>query len=453
MLIQLRDNTFYKAPASALFEATKEWRAISAVKESLWKFSGVTLGELGEEGLLIFPRDLDHRKDELRHSVVYTMTDKELDTGNIVGFLGWKEVKLSIQSRFDSDERQYFLHYMLKRVFGLHRLVDLKTSTQQESLWDFLPYLFPYCLKRALQQGHYRTYRTFHHNNDRLRGTIDVPAFIRKDIPARGRIAYTTREHTDNNPVFHLIRHTIEALRADPDFAPILDADPDTQRCVSIVKEITPDFSSGDLGKVLHQNARSVRHPYYTEYTALQKLCLQILQHEKLTYGEEDFEMHGILFDAAWLWEEYLNTLLKDIGFDHPENKHGTGGRYLYSDGKGVIYPDFLSPDNMLVLDAKYKRLDNALQREDLYQMATYLHVLAPNSREGVGLFIYPSRQETHLNVEGQLGGAGGTLGSIGLHIPSSVTDFSDFCTQIAEEEARFLQLAPFAPLVRRAHV
>lgn len=70
---------------------------------------------------------------------------------------------------------------------------------------------------------------------------------------------------------------------------------------------------------------------FYKEYTALQKLCLQILRQEEIKYGIDSDKVYGILFDGAWLWEEYLNTLLSNAGFKHPENKLGTGAIYLLS--------------------------------------------------------------------------------------------------------------------------
>jgi len=86
--------------------------------------------------------------------------------------------------------------------------------------------------------------------------------------------------------------------------------------------------------------------------------------------------MYGVLFDGAWLWEEYLNTFLADIGFEHPRNKEGVGHKSLFKDGSGWCYPDFLSPQ--MVLDAKYKWYDdwNKVQTKDLYQVISYMHVL-----------------------------------------------------------------------------
>ena len=96
------------------------------------------------------------------------------------------------------------------------------------------------------------------------------------------------------------------------------------------------------------------------------KICLQILRHESLKYGQEKDKIYGILFDGAWLWEEYLNTIFvgHQLGITHAENKTGKNGIQLYDGGKKCYYPDFykqtqgdLTGDSSFVLDAKYKRL------------------------------------------------------------------------------------------------
>ena len=95
-----------------------------------------------------------------------------------------------------------------------------------------------------------------------------------------------------------------------------------------------------------------------------------------------------MLFDGAWLWEEYLNTILQGVGFKHPENKLGTGAIYLFEHG-GKRFPDFWKKD--LVLDAKYKKLasdDNrhGINRDDIHQVMAYMYRL----RAQKGGIVYP---------------------------------------------------------------
>ena len=240
--------------------------------------------------------------------------------------------------------------------------------------------MFPLFLKRAVSQGVYKKYITRKYNDANVRGTIDVNRHIRFNEPFNGKVAYTTREYSYDNEVTQLIRHTIEFINKE-NGGDILMSAPDIQQAVYQIIDATPSYLSSELQSVINRNLRPVLHPYYSQYTSLQRLCLQILRHEELKYGNEKDEVCGVLIDAAWLWEEYLNTVLSKIGFTHPTNKERKGGIRMFdnptdeesfnSNGRR-IYPDFYRED--YILDAKYKHLNKGVGREDLYQVVSYMY-------------------------------------------------------------------------------
>ena len=88
---------------------------------------------------------------------------------------------------------------------------------------------------------------------------------------------------------------------------------------------------------------------------------MRILRHEKLSYGENGDKIHGILIDAAWLWEEYIAQVLSEgTGMKH-YNRKNSHYHLLEKDGAGFqkIIPDYLDVDNKIVADAKYIPLIN----------------------------------------------------------------------------------------------
>lgn len=233
----------------------------------------------------------------------------------------------------------------------------------------------------------------------------------------------------------------------------------DTQANIKQIINATPSYSKGDLQKVLLSNLKPKIHPYYSEYGPLQKLCLQILRREKLSYGQSSERIYGILFDGAWLWEEYLNLTLSKAGFVHPENRTGKGKLYPFRNKKRYArYPDFLK--NNVVADAKYKRmvdLDSSclkedIGRDDLNQMISYLHITSANS----GIFICPTElmavnpktgqyypdiefvlSETNLFAYrvGELDGYGGHIYVLGVNIPQSLGSYKEFAEQMQKTE------------------
>lgn len=434
-MISLADNHDYKGILS-----DKDYSV-------LFPFADIELKSLAKENpdLLVFPDCLGQYGDNWENESLYHFRGKSLLAGNVVGFFGVNDVQVQIRSRFDNSDNQYFLHYMLCRVFGINML-NWQATTNMESIWDFLPFLFPYFLKRAIKQGLFRNYRTVSHNNDHVRGMIDVSRHICRNIPFNGKVAYNTREYTANNYLISLVRHTIEKIRRNLRFRCILNNDNDTCDAVSKIIAVTPDYSPNDLFKVIAHNLRPVRHPFYTEYTSLQRLCLQILRHEKITYGNDEDKINGIVFKAEWLWEEYLNTILRDISFRHTSPSNQNTGIYYYEGPqyKGA-FPDFYSNKKSIVIDAKYKRLEYKLWgndlREDRFQLISYVHIQSAKA----GILLYPSPEEGYdgLQWEGTLLGykltdnTGGKIGIYGFHIPSSNKDFPTFVRNMNENERK----------------
>ena len=399
-------------------------------------FAGVKLGELAarQKGLWVFPQGVGVHGDGIEDETLFEIEGKKFAAGNVVGFFGVGDVSVQIRSRFDEGAGQYFLHYMLKKVLGMN-VVKMMATSDEESVWDWLVYLFPYVLKRAMAQGMYRTYRWREMNDARVRGAIDIGRFIREDIPFGGAVAYRTREYTANNALNHLVRHTIEFIRGGR-AAHILEEDAEVRAGVSRIVEATGDYVRGARRKVMMENLREVRHPYMTEVTNLQRLCLQILRGEKMSFGVEEERVCGILFDVAWLWEEYLAVVLGPVGIEHPQNKVGKRPYWLYEGKRQRIYPDFVGAD--FVLDAKYKR--GGICREDRYQMITYMHVM--KAVRGVMIYPFMGDEGAWVEWEGELNGWGGEVGAYGFGVVSGAADFGAFERLMRESEFRLKKFA-----------
>lgn len=351
-----------------------------------------------DDNLLVFPLSFQECEDCIGEQHLFDLEPRKkgyiAKTGNLAGFIGINDLQITIHSRFSEKEAKedYFLHYMLQKVLSVN-LFDLKHTTTNEQVLDFLFYLFPYYLKNALSQGLYKAYERKEYNDANARGTIDINRHIKTNVPFNGRVAYRTREFSHDNNLTQLIRHTIEYIRTRKIGNALLQNDPDTQAYVSQIILATPTYKKQDKLKVIQNNQKITHHPYFTKYAPLQKLCLKILNHEHLKYGKEKDKVFGLLFDVAWLWEEYLATLLTRQGFKHPDNRRKTNGVWLgfhktenHKNNAFLRFPDFYDqePDG-IIIDAKYKHKINDVA--DVNQIITYLYRL----KGRLGLFIQPS--------------------------------------------------------------
>lgn len=392
--------------------------------------------------LLVFPHSFGKYQDDVEKTRVFSLDNKNLTTYNLMGFIGRNSTQLTISSRFAKDENNdYFLHYMLQKVFSIY-LLKFDQTPNSENIWDFLLYLFPYYLKKAYSQGIYKAYKKEQYNDTNVKGSIDVKCHILRNIPFTGKIAYTTREHSYNNNLTQLIRHTIEHIRTHPYGSSILTGDSELRDIVSKFIFVTnKTYKSNSRQRVIAANLKSVTHPYFTEYSALQKICLKILRHEKITFGKEKDKVYGLLFDGAWLWEEYLNTILK-ASFIHPENKTGKHKHLLFENFQ-PIYPDFISKGKpKSVGDAKYIPLDRQQSYSENSEKATsiYYKTIAYMYRfsSNIGFLIFPS-QGTSFCETYRIKETKGRLEKIGLAIPQTAENFKEYINRmkVNEEELR----------------
>lgn len=376
---------------------------------SLQNIANRTISELLDDNgntILIYPHSFYQCDDDMGKQFLMSLQTywKEsqckkaiLETGNIVGFIGVNGQSVSIHSRFAQDtEEDFFLHYMLSKVLCIN-IVKLSHGTNDEQLFDFLLYLFPKFLNEAIKQGIYKEYQRNEYNDANVRGVIDIGRQLNSNLPFNGCIAYHTREFSYDNHVTELIRHTIDYISKSRLGKILLENDAETRASVSQIISSTPRYSRLERGKIIKSNLKIITHPYYSRYTALQKLCLQILRHERFKYGEKKDKIYGVLFDVSYLWEEYLATILTKQGFKHPNNKKYIGRIYLAKHNQFPRYPDFYREQDCAIIDAKYKK---DINRDDIHQMITYMYRL----RGKYGLFIQPSDKEYQEDVFKLLG-------------------------------------------------
>lgn len=416
------------------------------------------IGELkNAPDLLVFPNSLEETSDKLGELPILTVkkatfddkkkcTSLTISTGNVMGFIGYGNTEIRIHSRFDKtdedinkDANDFFLYYMLAKVFHVNLFNLDTTSSRKNNILDLLMVMFPQMLKDAMSQGLYKEYRTYQYNDARVRGTIEVNRFIREDIPFQGKVAYRTREFSHDNKILQLVRHTIEYMRHHPWGHGLLNNDLDTRSNVLQIINATPTYSKRDLMKVLNDNRRPVSHPYYTKYRPLQQLCVSILRHDGLQYGEEKDKVHGILFDGAWLWEEYIAYVLKqndtgNMSFKHYTNKNSHFS--LFKDFTQKIVPDYLSDDYdegkgtaTAVGDAKYMNLagKEILQGEQTYSVyyKTIMYMYRFSSKKGFIFFPMEHDDSAKTIQEFKIaGGMKGTFYKIGMKVPETYKDY-----------------------------
>ena len=233
---------------------------------------------------------------------IYRYAEKEYD------------ITLQIKSRFDKGSKPYFLETMLLDTFEENYIKENDLRINDDNFFDFLlVYLFKNAVTEASRKGVYRKYCRFEGNNSRLKGSIDIARHIRLNMGMQnGRIAYSYRENTIDNPLNRLIyaahKRLKERFSNNPTTMSLLDSSGITNYLNILHSSM--DLYSTNVKTILPQNLQPIAHPYYTEYEKLRQVCLKVFHDEYLTLfdPDQDSEADTILLYIPTLWENYLKN-------------------------------------------------------------------------------------------------------------------------------------------------
>ncbi len=421
----------------------------SNIETLIGKIADKTLEQLEREGVFVFPEIVKKAEDITQYQMIIQSINDSYMSGNVMGFLGCGDERLIIESRFSGESKDYFFQYLLESVLDFPNIVELVSDANQDNrLFSFLLFLFPYYLKTAMRKGLFKEYVRHRYNDINVKGSIDIQRHIEKNTPFIGNTAYSQREFSYDNSLMELVRHTIEFIKRKPYGNTLLIKVKDEEK---LVIDATSKYKFHDRQRIIEQNKKNTAcHAYFREYLALQRLCLMILQHQKHQIGTGSRQIYGILFDGAWLWEEYIYSLIDDI-FYHPMNKINKGAQQLFDGNIGLIYPDFISHDihRRIIADAKYKPIDNIGNRD-------YLQLLAYMFRfdAKIGYYLYPdaegcgdlkfrmnsgSTYEANVTPRDDI-----SITKHGLEIPVGTQNYAEFVEKIKVCEHKFRSTLTF---------
>ena len=414
--------------------------------EFMTALSELSLKALIEKrNVLVFPNSFQAGDDS---QYVLSMNHNQegswnVQTYNLIGYIGRGNAEIKINSRFDVPEHYNFLHYLLLKTQNINLFDCDVNSNLYSSMFDLLKFLFPKYLDEAISSGLLKMYDFFAYDNSKLKGHIDVNRHIKNNLPFMGNIAYNLREHTCDNYIIHLVCYCIDYLQKDKIGRLLLAKDEVTKYHVEFVRSLGKSYRKNTLSQTLSKNLRTPIHPLYIKYRSLQKLCLALLLHRHISYYGSTEKVHGVLFDAAWLWEEYVALVIKD------SYKHIVRGKgyKLFSDGTSTfqeIIPDFLSiqQEHRIVADAKYISLDDATHLSADRASAIYYKTIMYmyRFRANKGLLLYPgSKNSSATSQRYNIIDTDGCLMKIPMKI-SRKEDFWEFVEEMKLKEEEFLE-------------
>lgn len=373
------------------------WTEEKFAKIIMWSSEGMVQKELtydhGPSNVTVFVKDKD------TDIVLFRKLGSQWFTGNFVGVLSLgNDGSIEIYSRFEDDNHRFaFINHMLNKIYDLNDLFLTQGGNNKTELnFDLLLKLsFLSKLKNAYREGEYKSYEKVHKNDTSPRGTIDIARHIKLNLcPENYKVAYSYNEYTSKNSYIYLVRLCYEMLFQNGKKPKVKEVDD------LLFK--SQDYWSYDKRQIIHKNEnKPITSPLFKCHRDLQKFCLDVLKHKKMTldsFGTEDGK-YGVLIDCAWLWEEYVATLLKDYFIHKTMSSKEKDNLFVDEKGKGFqrIIPDYVGKNFLPVIaDAKYMNLYEKRDLQDEQRNSVYYKTVMYMQRyqAKLGMIFYPSISE-----------------------------------------------------------
>ncbi len=314
-------------------------------------------------------------------------------TFNIVGTIFYKNTTFNINSRFGNS----FLHYMIASSEGFLELEDTGGINKDVSIAEWLMiYYFKIKLKSAFSLGMYKTYSKQSHDLNKVRGQIDINSYVSKGY-FDGKVRCNYQEHSYANQINYIISLAINKIFKNRKYCTL----------VQDIHTIKNAFNQVEYRKqrVPIENT-GVKNPFFAQYNEVYKLALSILKENFGSSGDEDFS--AFLFDVSLLFEHHIRSLLKTkyrlAVKNQKDFKVPNGCSYNHIFPDIIIYHD---DGTISIYDVKYKRFRGEVDRDDRFQLISYVAMYLNRFKIKECGFVYPTDSENHCMKKQELNVAG----------------------------------------------
>jgi len=261
--------------------------------------------------------------------------------------------------------------------------------------------MFIQSLEKAAVLGLPKVYKQLTQRSHKVRGKIDINAYLKKDFPFIGKLTTKYNEQVYVQEIVDVLFLACKAL--EKEFGKEIH-----RKILGIFQLLKQHYSGSFPNSITIEKAKKhnvLDNPMYAAFKNALAYAEIILQEQNLLLATSTNPLttHGYLFDISQLFEVYLEKLLNR----HFKDWYVTGQEELnvYSDmfyGR-KMFPDLVlkhkESNQIIVFDAKFKTMNltkKDLDRADFYQIHSYIQYYQPKVLFG-GL-IYPLGKPINTN-------------------------------------------------------
>lgn len=377
-------------------------------------------------------------KGTCKHGGAYYYKFNHVDfyTSHYVGYYSTiidnNRVSITIEPRFGSDVQNHLFSHALDLY--MPKGESQQASDKQSNLW-LIALMWRVNLEKALTKSQIpKIYQRTEKNQRFFRCRLKVNEHIRNNFSDESRFYCVYSKFTFDSPINRAIRYTYRLL--------IKEGYKEIVKGIAEHDQMLADFGVSNK-PITIQDIDNIRYsPMNISYRPLMQICRSIVSYKSYKNSPNTGATNNfaVFLDMSEVWENYLyKLLLKNLDDYDVISPNLVGGDYLFEGEMRQVRPDILIEKNgkvVAIIDAKYKWYEKigeyaakkSVSREDLYQMATYLHRFGHD--DTIGIFVPPcsTEKEGLLKVKN----TNHKMGVLGLDI-----DIKDI--DIKEQEGSFV--------------
>lgn len=300
--------------------------------------------------------------------------------------------KLAAPNVLDREPELLHWHRILIELLRAAGQVELRTSDvaslqlQNRTLLDILFSQFLDEMDALLRAGLVKRYRALAKQRTALKGRLDLPATLRRNLAHAERFSTIAFEYDRINRLNLILRSAVDASAL---YAP-------TSYSRSRAKNISLEFSEWPQLTISKQDFDAARFDRKTEgYRRAIDLARLILEKDNPDFASGRSRVFSLLFDMNALWEKaILGRLCREARSRPGTRVYSQRSKVFWRSEDGqtkTVRPDIvldLPASPRIILDTKWKTLaDNIPADQDLRQIFVYDTLWdAP-----AGFLVYPS--------------------------------------------------------------
>jgi 5-methylcytosine-specific restriction endonuclease McrBC regulatory subunit McrC len=328
-----------------------------------------------------------------------------VQTGLFAGTIYHKDVQFNIVTPYGDTFLKRMLNFV-NDIYVDNQSTKADKTEETNEFQNIIAFLFIQSLEKAAILGLPKNYQSITERSNKVRGKIDLNAYLKRDIPFTGNLTSTFREQIYIQEIIDVLYLACKAL--EKKFGKEIH-----KKILGIYQLLKQNYSGVFPQNSVIEKAKNhfvLQNPMFSAFKKTIGYAEIILKEQNLLVSKTDNQLttNGYLFDISQLFEVYLEKLLSRYFTDWYVTGQEELNVYQKMFYKRKMFPDLVMKhkltNQIIVFDAKFKKMRlhktqssySDLDRSDFYQIHSYIQYYQPNVIAG-GL-LYPLSNENNIH-------------------------------------------------------